>query len=118
MIRHLRTALAAAALGTLAIGTWAADAPAASTEPVTAPLTTDQREVKQDTRIEDGVAKGQVTKHEAKRLNMEQKGIARAQKHAEADGKVSRKEQNRLDNLQNKASKDIKRQRHDKANRE
>ena len=44
---------------------------------------------------------------------MEQRGIDRAQKRAEADGQVTDKERARIDRMQDKASKDIHRQRHD-----
>jgi hypothetical protein len=65
-----------------------------------------------------GTQNGELTKHETKRVNMEQKGIAKYEKHAQSDGKVTRKEQNRMNNMQAKASKDIHRQKHDKPSRD
>jgi polyhydroxyalkanoate synthesis regulator phasin len=73
----------------------------------------DAREKYQDKRIDKGVASGEISQHEAKRLKKEQRAIDRAQKRAEADGQVTDKERARIDRMQDKASKDIHRQRHD-----
>ncbi len=119
MMHPLRTALAAAVLGAFAFGVSAqTTAPAAEPAPAQPKATTEARESNQSTRIEEGKASGEINKREAKRLNMEQKGINKAQAHAEADGKVTKREQTRLDHLQNKASKDIHRQKNDKSKAE
>ncbi len=73
----------------------------------------DLRQERQDRRIEQGTASGQLTPREARRLNREQAGVARAEQHAKADGRVTRHERRRLHHLQNHASRDIRRQRHD-----
>jgi hypothetical protein len=74
----------------------------------------DKREKRQEARIEQGVASGQLTSRETLRLEREQKHIATAEAKAEADGKVTGKEKARLDRMQDKASRDIHHQKHDK----
>ena len=74
----------------------------------------DKRQAKQEARIEQGVASGQLTSRETLRLEREQKHVAVAETKAEADGKVTAKEKARLDHMQNKASRDIHHQKHDK----
>lgn len=66
----------------------------------------------QQGRIADGVASGQLTPRETIRLKREQAGIERAQKRMEADGRVTPRERARLHALQDKASRDIDRARH------
>ncbi len=73
----------------------------------------DKREAKQERRIEQGVASGQLTARETLRVEREQKHIATAEAKAEADGKVTAAERQRLAKMQNKASRDIYRQKHD-----
>lgn len=73
----------------------------------------DKRQARQEARIEQGVASGQLTARETLRVEREQKHIATAEAKAEADGKVTERERARLAHLQNKASRDIKRQKHD-----
>jgi len=73
----------------------------------------DKRQARQEARIEQGVASGQLNARETLRVEREQKHIATAEAKAEADGKVTDKERARLAHLQNKASRDIKRQKHD-----
>ena len=73
----------------------------------------DKRQAHQEARIEQGVASGQLTARETLRVEREQKHIAVAETKAEADGKVTNKERARLAQLQNKASRDIRHQKHD-----
>jgi hypothetical protein len=73
------------------------------------------REKHQDKRIERGMAQGDLSQREAKRLKMEQRAIDHRQRKAKADGVVTPQEQARLDRMQDRASKDIARQRHDAA---
>ncbi len=125
MTHTVRNLVAAAVLGAMALAASAqtaapapAPAPAVAPAPVTAAkpaLTTEQKQDNQATRITEGKQNGEITKHESRRLKAEQIGINRAEKHANADGKVTKREQNRLDNMQAKASKDIHRQKHDNA---
>ena len=81
----------------------------------TAPATprVDARQAVQDQRIEAGAEKGTLTRREQRRLELEQKGIARAETAAKADGTVTAQERQRLHRLQNQASRDIRRQKHD-----
>jgi tellurite resistance protein len=73
----------------------------------------DQREANQQARIAQGAASGRLTPRETNRLEKEQAHINRAETHAKADGTVTRHERKRLQRLQNVASKDIRRQKHD-----
>ncbi|MEM8893156.1 MAG: hypothetical protein AAGC88_01180 [Bacteroidota bacterium] len=74
---------------------------------------TDVRQVKQRARIAQGVASGEVTRFEAKQLRTEQRIINRTEQRMEADGLVTRREQRKLTKMQNKASRDIRRQKND-----
>ena len=104
---NLKTLVAATTLAVVCAGAFAQAAPAASTPRV------DKREANQDTRIQNGVASGQLNAKETFRLEKEQAVINRAETKAEADGKVSRAERRRLHKMQNRASKDIYLQKHD-----
>ena len=73
------------------------------------------REKHQNQRIERGVEQGDLTKREAKRLKLEQKAVDRRQQKAKADGVVTPEERERINKLQDRTSKDIKRQRSDAA---
>jgi uncharacterized membrane protein YebE (DUF533 family) len=55
-----------------------------------------------------------LTPREQRRLQHEQKSVARAEAHANADGVVTAKERARLHHKQNEASRDIRRQKHDR----
>jgi hypothetical protein len=107
---NLRTSLTAVALAFVAASTFAqAPAPAAST----AMPRVDARQANQEKRIEQGVASGALTPRETRKLEREQKHIAKAEAHAKADGAVTPAERKRLHTLQNGASKDIAKQKHD-----
>jgi len=73
----------------------------------------DQREANQEKRIDQGVASGQLTDREAKRLELRQQHIARAEQRAKADGTVTAQERKRLGKMEDHASKDIRREKHD-----
>ena len=77
----------------------------------------DTRQQTQQTRIREGVASGEVTHRESKRLRAEQRHIRRAEQRAKADGKVSRHERARLHRKQRAASRDIRLQKHDRQDR-
>jgi hypothetical protein len=106
---NLRTPIAAVTLALLS-ALASAQAPAAST-PATPRV--DARQAQQEKRIEQGQASGQLTKNEARRLKREQRHIAKAERHAKADGVVTPAERKRLDAMQDQASRDISRQKHD-----
>jgi hypothetical protein len=77
----------------------------------------DKRQKRQQARVQQGVAAGEVTRAEARRLRAEQRHIRRAERRAKADGEVSNRERARLQRKQNKASRDIRRQKHDRQDR-
>ncbi|MFZ6767826.1 hypothetical protein ACO0LM_12155 [Undibacterium sp. Di26W] len=72
-----------------------------------------QRNVSQQTRIEDGLKTGQLTTKEAGKLEREQAAISREERKALKDGKVSAGEKAKIDRMQNKASADIHAEKHD-----
>lgn len=105
----IRTTLATLLLGCVAASAFAQTpaAGAASTPRV------DQRQERQEARINQGAASGALTAREQRRLHGEQKAINRAETNAKADGTVTAKERARLHHMENKASRDIRRQKHD-----
>lgn len=72
----------------------------------------DQREAHQQARIAQGAASGSLTARETQRLEKEQAHINHAEAHAKADGTVTAKERRRLHALQDAASRDIHRKKH------
>ena len=74
----------------------------------------EQREMNQERRIQQGVNSGQLTQREAVRLQAEQGRIERAENRAQADGRVTPQERARLNSMQNHASGDIYREKHDR----
>jgi hypothetical protein len=64
-------------------------------------------------RINQGVASGQLTAKETRRLDREQQRIAVAKANAKADGTVTADERTRLHKMQKAASQDIYKQKHD-----
>jgi hypothetical protein len=73
----------------------------------------DQRENKQNARIQQGVSSGQLNARETYRLDKQQAAIHQTQANAKADGKVTRAERKRLARMQNRASRNIYNQKHD-----
>lgn len=73
----------------------------------------DQREARQDQRIENGVASGELNAKETYRLEQQQARIHQAENNAKADGHVSAKERRHLHQMQDRASRNIYRQKHD-----
>jgi hypothetical protein len=73
----------------------------------------DQRQANQEQRIDQGIASGELTKREARRMNRQQSAVNKAEDKAKADGTVSAKERARLAKAQNKTSRHIYRQKHD-----
>ncbi|MBC3919238.1 hypothetical protein H8L32_17235 [Undibacterium sp. CY18W] len=72
-----------------------------------------QRNVNQQTRIEDGLKTGQLTTKEVGKLEREQAAIAREEHNALKDGKLSAGEKAKIDRMQNKASADIHAEKND-----
>lgn len=73
----------------------------------------DRRQANQEQRIDRGIASGALTRREIRRLEKEQAVINRAEDKAKADGAVTAQERKRLHRMQNHASRDIYRQKHD-----
>lgn len=74
----------------------------------------DQRQANQEHRIDQGMASGQLSEREARRLDRRQDHIDRMENHAEADGVMTRKERARIGAAQGRASRQIAREKHDR----
>ncbi len=88
---------------------------AAAQTAVKDPLATpriDQRQVKQQARINKGVASGKITSAEQARLQGQQNQIATNKAVAKADGVVTKQERKALTRQQNQASRAIARKKH------
>ena len=72
----------------------------------------DRRQQRQEDRIQQGLASGQLTPREARRLQNEQARIRGAERRMRADGNLSPQERARLNAMQQKSSQDIYRLRH------
>lgn len=106
----LRTALRSIALAATLAAAGSAFAQAAG--PAATPGI-DQRQAKQEQRIDQGVASGQLNKREEHRLERQQGRIDKAENAAKSDGVVTGKERAGLHAMQDNASKRIYRQKHD-----
>lgn len=74
----------------------------------------DQRQANQEKRIDQGVAGGQLNEHEANRLNKQQEHVNRLEDKAKSDGVVTKKERARIGHAQDRTSRHIGRQKHDR----
>lgn len=74
----------------------------------------DQRQARQEQRIEQGVQSGQLTQREAARLEKGQDRVERMEDRAKADGTVTQRERERLQQAENVQSRQIKREKHDR----
>lgn len=74
----------------------------------------DQRQANQDRRIDQGAASGQLTQREATRLQAEQGRIQRAEDKIRSDGKVTPQERARMDHMQDRSSRHIAQEKHDR----
>src|SRR5205807_2609754 len=72
-----------------------------------------QRDVNQQNRIEQGLKSGDLTTRETAKLEGGESRIDRAEARAGADGKVSAKEQRRIQRRENRESARIYREKHD-----
>lgn len=109
-MKNLRTAISASLLALFSAAVLAQAGPAASG----ATPGVDKRQERQEQRIEQGKASGELNNREARRLERQQKGVARAEAHAKADGTVTPRERKRLHNMQDGTSKRIYKQKHDR----
>jgi hypothetical protein len=73
----------------------------------------DHREKNQRHRIQNGVASGELTRRETANARHDQRTIRRSEHRAKADGVVTRSERARLDNKQDRASRQLRRDKHD-----
>jgi Skp family chaperone for outer membrane proteins len=117
-IRHLITAAGFVAAASASFAQ-TAPMPAPTPAPVVAPERgtntplIDKHEANQEDRIKQGRQSGELTKHEAHRLKSEQHAIDRKQTKAAADGTVTAEERQKIRKMQDHASKDVYRQKHD-----
>jgi hypothetical protein len=74
----------------------------------------DARQERQQQRIDQGVASGELNQREAARLNRQQDRIEKMEERAKADGVVTKGERRALHNAQDRASRNIARQKHDR----
>ncbi|HTT11787.1 MAG TPA: hypothetical protein VMG60_12915 [Burkholderiaceae bacterium] len=72
-----------------------------------------QRNVNQEQRIQQGMASGQLTNHEAGKLQSGQAHVDHAEAHAARNGHVSGAEQAHVQHAENVQSRHIYRQKHD-----
>ena len=102
-------------LKNVAIGATLAIASIGAFAQASAPVTpkVDAREAKQQARIDAGVASGQLTAKETNRLDKQQARIAGAEAKAKSDGTVTHRERRHLAHMQDRASANIHKQKHD-----
>ena len=74
----------------------------------------DQRQANQERRIEQGEKSGALTQKEAARLEKGEAHIQKMENKATADGSVTRKERVRIEKAQDRTSRRIYRQKHDR----
>lgn len=72
----------------------------------------EKREARQQARIAQGIRSGELTPHEAARLETGEAHIDRVEARAKADGKVTPRERMRLNRMQNRESRKIARLKH------
>lgn len=77
-----------------------------------------QRNIRQQERIEQGIKSGELTNHEAARLERGQARVNRKEARAGADGHVGKHEQARIQRIEHHQSKRIYRQKHDAQSKE
>jgi hypothetical protein len=77
----------------------------------------DQREHNQGTRIYNGIASGELTRPEARRLEAGQAHVMRVENRAKSDGVVTARERAHLQHEENQQSRRIYRQKHDAQDR-
>lgn len=78
----------------------------------------DRREHREQRRIHQGIRSGELTRREAGRLRAEQFRIRAYEARAKSDGSLTRRERHRLDQMMDRAGRDIYRQKHDRQDRD
>jgi hypothetical protein len=74
----------------------------------------DQRQANQEQRIDQGIASGQLNEREANRLNNQQERINKMEDRAKSNGIMTKKERARISAAQDRASRHIAREKHDR----
>lgn len=74
----------------------------------------DQRQANQEKRIEQGVQSGQLTPKETAKLEKGQAHVEKVKEKAAADGKVTARERKKIAKAQDKQSRKIYKEKHDK----
>ena len=74
----------------------------------------DKRQANQEQRIDQGIASGQLNEREANRLNNQQEHINKMEAKAKSDGVMTKKERARISAAQDRASRHIVREKHDR----
>ncbi len=74
----------------------------------------DQRQENQERRIEQGEKSGALTEREAARLDKGQQHVENVEDRAKADGKVTAKERAHIEHAQDKQSRRIYKEKHDR----
>lgn len=74
----------------------------------------DQRQDNQEARIQQGVQSGSLTQQEAGRLERGQNHVDRMENRAKSDGVVDNRERMRIQNAENRQSREIRREKHDR----
>ena len=74
----------------------------------------DQRQANQEKRIDQGIASGQLNEREANRLNKQQGHINKMEDKVKSDGVVTKREKARIHHAQDRASRHIAREKHDR----
>jgi hypothetical protein len=90
---------------------------AAAAVPVYAQTATpgvDARQERQQQRIDQGVASGELNRREAGRLERQQDRIQGMEDKAKADGVVTKQERRAIQGAQNRTSRNIAREKHDR----
>jgi opacity protein-like surface antigen len=74
----------------------------------------DQRQANQEQRIDRGIASGQLNEREANRLNKQQGHVNTMEDRAQSDGVMTKNERARIGAAQDRASRHIAREKHDR----
>lgn len=74
----------------------------------------DQRQANQERRIDHGISGGVLTEQEANRLTHQQTHINKMEEKTKSDGVVTKKERAKLHKAQDRASRHIAREKHDR----
>lgn len=77
----------------------------------------DQRQANQEKRIDRGIASGQLKEREVNRLSNQQEHVNKVEDMAKSDGVVTKKERARMNHAQDRTSRHLARQKHDRQQR-